>query len=73
MPFAVFLQLKIGFLELLAREFNKDLGEIQIKIREIQIKKSFCLDCRPKSLKIREIQIKIWEIQIINIESGKSK
>jgi hypothetical protein len=52
------------------RNPNKNPGNPNKKkkkeIREIQIKKSFYLDCRPKSLKNREIQIKI-------MKSGKSK
>jgi hypothetical protein len=32
-----------------------DLGEIQNKIREIQIKNIFCLDCRPEKFKTVEI------------------
>jgi hypothetical protein len=60
-----------------------DLGEIQIKIREIQIKKKFLFGVSTQKLEnpgnpnknyeIREIQIKNREIQIINIKSGKSK
>jgi hypothetical protein len=41
-----------------------DQGEIQKKIREIQIKNIFCLDCRPKKFKTGEIQTKIRENQL---------
>jgi hypothetical protein len=37
--------------------------EIKTKIPEVQTKKSFCLDCRPKILKIKETQTKNSEIQ----------